>query len=159
MTTFVVDTNVAIVANGRQTHADSRCQLDCVKALKVVITQGIIAIDNGVLIIEEYTKRLNFSGMSGVGDKFLKYVLDHKYRGDKVRRVAVMPSDDDGRGFEELPKNAFDPSDRKFLAVAVVVRAAVLNATDSDWDEHKALMNDLQVRVIQLCPQHASKNA
>ena len=32
--TFVVDTNVAIVANGRETKVDARCQLTCVERLK-----------------------------------------------------------------------------------------------------------------------------
>ena len=63
-------------------------------------------------------------------------------------------SDDNRRGFEELPDNDFDPSDRKFLAVAVVANAAVLNAVDSDWSEHEALMEDLGVNVEELCPQH-----
>ena len=56
-----------------------------------------------------------------------------------------------------MPENAFDRSDRKFLAVAVVGRAVVLNATDSDWHERRALMDILRVEVTQLCPQYASK--
>ena len=72
-----------------------------------------------------------------------------------MRRVAVTPSEDDRRGFEELPENTFDRSDRKFLAVAVVAKAVVLNATDSDWDEHGALMNRLGVKGRQLCPRYA----
>ena len=63
-------------------------------------------------------------------------------------------SDDENRSFEELPENTFDPSDRKFLAVAVIASAVILNATDSDYGEQGALMNDLGVRVEQLCPQH-----
>ena len=63
-----------------------------------------------------------------------------------MRRVAVTPSKDDRRGYEELPLNTFDRSDRKFLAVAVVAKAVVLNATDSDWGTHEALMNRLGVK-------------
>ena len=63
------------------------------------------------------------------------------------------------RGFAELLENELDPSDRKFLAVAVVAQAEILNATDSDWSEQEALTSDLGVRVRQLCPQHASKSA
>ena len=55
---------------------------------------------------------------------------------------------------DELPRNEFDPSDRKFLAVAVVANAVVLNATDCDWSEQKQLMEDLGVTVRELCPQH-----
>ena len=45
------------------------------------------------------------------------------------------------------------------LAVAVVAKAEILNATDSDWEEQKALISNLGVSVRQLCPQHASKSA
>ena len=46
MTPFVVDTNVAIVANGRGTHADLRCQLSCVERLKSVAAGEVVAIDD-----------------------------------------------------------------------------------------------------------------
>ena len=104
-----------------------------------------------------YGRWLRASGMPGTGDMFYKHVLNFQYRPDRVRMVAVTPSKDPGRGFEELPENTFDPSDRKFLAVAVVAKAVVLNATDSDWCDHEALMDRLGVEVSQLCPQHASK--
>ena len=39
MTAFVVDTNVAIVASRRGTHADERCQLACVEKLESVVAQ------------------------------------------------------------------------------------------------------------------------
>ena len=157
MTAFVVDTNVAIVANGRRTHADLQCKMLCVKKLRSVVANEVVAIDDKGEILREYKNRLNFSGMPGLGDRFFKHVFDYQYRGDRVRRTPITPSADDGRGFEELPENRLDRSDRKFLAVAVVANAVVLNATDSDWDEHKALTEALGVQVEQLCPQHASK--
>ena len=157
MTPFVVDTNVAIVANGRAAHADDRCLLACVERLRSLIAEEVIAIDDRSLILDEYRGRLDFSGGPGVGDAFFRHVFDNQYRDDRVRRVTVTPSQNDQLGFEELPDNAFDPSDRKFLAVAVVAKAVVLNATDSDWDECAALVDKLRVEVRQLCPQHASK--
>ena len=157
MTAFVVDTNVAIVANERGTHADERCQLACVEKLASVMQQDLVAIDDGRAILAEYRGYLQPSGMPGTGDMFYKHVLNFLHQSDRVRMVAVTPSKDPGRGFEELPENTFDPSDRKFRAVAVVAKAVVLNATDSDWGEHEALMDRLGVEVSQLCRQHASK--
>ena len=157
MTTFVVDTNVAIAANGRGTHADTQCQLTCVQRLMSLVAGETVAIDDGNLILDEYKSHLNFSGRPGVGDVFFKHVFNNQYQGESVRRVTVTPSQDDRRGFEELPSNTFDPSDRKFLAVAVAAEAVVLNATDSDWGEQAALMDVLDVKVNQLCPQHALK--
>lgn len=157
MTAFVVDTNVAIVANRRETHADKQCQLACVEKLEWLVAQGIIAIDDRRTILNEYGKHLQFSGVPGAGDMFYKFLLNHQYRAERVRLVAVTPSEDGRKGFEELPENTFDPSDRKFLAVAVVAKAVVVNATDSDWDEHATLMEELGVTVSQLCPDYASK--
>lgn len=154
MPVFVVDTNVAISANGRNTHADVQCQRRCVREIRFLVKNGIVAVDDGGLLIREYSEHLSFSGSPGVGDVFFKHLLDCWCQDDLVRRVTVTRSDDDQKGFEELPENTFDPSDRKFLAVAVVANAAVLNAVDSDWSEHKTLMEDLGVNVEELCPQH-----
>ena len=157
MTLFVVDTNVAIAANGRNTHADPQCQSACIEKLEAVVKNQVIAVDDQGAIVGEYAKHLNHSGEPGVGDTFFKHVFNNQYQGARVRRVPVTPSEDEGRGFEELPPNSFDPSDRKFVAVAVAAGAVVLNATDSDWDEHAPLMSHLAVEVRQLCPQHSTK--
>ena len=157
MTPFVVDTNVAVAANGRETHVDEQCQLVCVKRLTSLVVRGVIVVDDLGLIFDEYRNRLNLSGRPGVGDLFLKHVFDHQYRADRVLRVTVTPSQDDSRGFEELPVNTLDPADRKFLAAAVVGAAVVVNATDSDWKEEQALLDDLGVEVTQLCPKYGSK--
>ena len=116
-----------------------------------------VAIDDTGLILEEYRGHLSFAGQPGVGDAFFKHVFDFQYQGVRVLRVPVTLSDNERRGFEELPRNSFDPSDRKFLAVAVVAEAVVLNATDSDWAEQRPLMDRLGVEVDQLCPQYAQK--
>ena len=143
MTPFVVDTNVAIAANGRGTHANKQCQLSCVEKLETVVAREVVAIDDGHAILEEYRRHLRPSGMPGAGDMFYKHLLNHQYRDDRVMVVNMIPSEDDRRGFEVLPENTFDPSDRKFLAVAFVANAVVLNATDSDWGEQEALLDTL----------------
>ena len=157
MMTFVVDTNVAIVANGCGTHAGTQCQLTCMQRLNSLVAGETVAIDDGNLILDEYKSHLNLSGRLGVGDAFIKHVFDNLYQGKRVRRVTVTPTEDDQQGFEELRENTFDRSDRKFLAVAVAAGAVVLNATDSDWEEQKELTDRLGVEVTQLCPQHALK--
>ena len=159
MTPFVVDTNVAIAANGGGAHVDESCRLICVQRLRSVVQGEVVAIDEKGSILEEYARHLCYSGSPGMGDAFLKHVFDHQYRNERVQRVSITPSDNHQRGFEELPENTLDPSDRKFLAVAVVAKAVVLNATDSDWGEHRAFTESLGVEVSQLCPQHASRKS
>lgn len=157
MTPYVVDTNVAITANGRNKHADDNCRRACIGELLEVCRGKIIAIDDSDLIFDEYKRNLRFAGTPGVGDMFLKHVFNHQYNSTHVRRVPITPCDDDDRGFKELPENELDKSDRKFLAAARVAQATILNATDSDWNEQEALTNDLGVVVHQICPQHATK--
>ena len=118
-----------------------------------------MAVDDRNDILAEYADHLNHSGELGVGDMFFRHVHNNQYVSDRVLRVAVTPSEDDRRGFEELPENTLDRSDRKFLAVAVVANATILNAVDSDWDEQAALTDGPGVKVTQLCPQHASRRA
>ena len=148
---FVVDTNVAVVASGGADHVDRRCESACVEVLSAVVEQGVVVVDEMGLIFDEYAGQLSF-GSLGMGGVFLKHVHDHQYGSERVRRVPVTPAGDD-RGFEELPPNSFDPSDRKFLATAVSGEAEVLNATDSDWAEHADLMDHLGVAIRQVCPQ------
>lgn len=162
MKSCVVDTNVAIAANQwdkseGDTHADPECQQACVKALNDVCCDQVIVLDDGDRIFEEYRGYLNLAGSPGAGDKFFKHIFDHQWGGERVRRVPITPCSDHRRGFEELPVNDLDPSDRKFLATAVVGEADILNATDSDWGQQEELTKGLGVDVRQICPQHASK--
>jgi len=159
VTDFVVDTNVAIVANGRNTHADLVCRRQCVEMLEDLCKSHAVVLDDRYRILGEYRGHLNFSGAPGMGDVFFKHVLNHMHDGKSVRIVPITPCTDECRGFTELPKNRLDPSDRKFLAVAVVAQAEILNATDSDWSEREALTSDLGVSVRQLCPRFATKQA
>ena len=85
---------------------------------------------------------------------FFRHLFDNQYNPERVSRVKITPSDAD-QGFAELPPNSLDSADRKFLAVAVVARAPILNATDSDWNEHADLLDSLSVTVVQLCPEYA----
>ena len=157
MTPYVVDTNVAIAANGRNTHPDPKCQLACVKKLLDVCSRQVVVLDDRNLIFDEYKRHLNFKGAPGVGDMFFKHVYNHLYSETRVRRVRITLCDDDRRGFEELPENSLDKSDRKFLATALVASASILNAKDSDWGEQEALTERLGVPVHQLCPQYRLK--
>lgn len=159
MTAFVVDTNVPIVANGCAPQTDNRCRSSCVEKLRYLMEQGTVAIDDKDAVLKEYLNNFSRSAGRSVGNQFFIHIINNQYVQTRVQRAVVTPIDDERRGFEELPENTFDRSDRKFLAVAVSADAVVLNATDSDWGEQKELMDTLGVEIEQLCPQHASKGA
>lgn len=152
-----VDTNVPIAANGRNTHAGSDCQVRCIEFLQHLASgksKVVVALDEGELLLDEYKRYLNYRGQPGVGDIFFKFLHDHMYGSNRVELVQVTPSADEDRGFDELPMNDLDPSDRKLLAIAVVAGADVVNALDTDWCEQAELLAQLGVPVQQLCPEH-----
>ncbi len=151
----VVDTNVAVVAEGRNDDVSPCCRAACEEEIEALVEKGVVVVDEGGLIVEEYQKQLGF-GPGGVGARFFKYVWTERWQGGKVRQVAITESGDE-HGFEELPRNELDPSDRKFLATAVVAEARILNAVDSDWAEQRQLTDDLGVDVVQLCQKDATK--
>lgn len=152
-----IDTNVSIAANGRGTHASYACQLNCVEFLASAIspdTRTKIFLDEPGLILSEYKRYLNYNGQPGVGDIFYKYLHDHMYAAKKVQIVPITPIADEKRGFDELPVNSVDKSDRMFLAVAITTGATIVNAMDPDWHEQQPFIAGLGIAVQQLCPEH-----
>ncbi|MBI5659925.1 MAG: hypothetical protein HZC43_10375 [Nitrosomonadales bacterium] len=153
----VVDTNVAISANGRNTHAGLACQYACIVFLEELVSpvkRTHIVLDEQELIFTEYSSHLHYKGQPGVGDMFFKYLHDHMYLGKKIRLVPITPIADEARGFNELPQNSVDKNDRKFLVAAMVAGATVVNALDSGWHRQADFVADLGVSVRQLCPEH-----
>ena len=152
---LVIDTNVAIVANGNSDHVSIDCQIACADLIEQCAKLNI-ALDYDGMMMTEYRKHLSHAGQPGQGDAFFKYLHDNQHAHKKVKRYTITPVDD-GRGFDELPDNELDPSDHKFLATAVVAKAMIINATDSDWDENINLLEQLNINVHQLCPEHCRR--
>ncbi len=163
MEAYVVETNVAIVANNRveQTpQADVRCVqacitklVECVKILKGGL-EGRLVLDARGEIEREYAAYLSFSGQPGVGDEFFFEVCQQAY-GPHCERVPITPQ---GDSYEEFPNDAvlasFDRSDRKFVAVALASahHPVILNAVDSDYRDHQGALKAAGVCIKELCP-------
>lgn len=160
MAAFVVDVNVAIVANGRSQQADTACVTACVDALINIHAVGKIVLDDGMRILSEYMDHLSMTGQPGVGDAFMQWVWQNQAVQDKCERVHLDPSPDDLESFLAFPADsdlqAFDPSDRKYVVVALGSRERpeVLNAVDPDWWEHRVALTRIGVRLRFLCLQH-----
>lgn len=161
MAAFVVDTNVPIAANGRS-HGDPACVLACVDILSEILIGGIIVLDDGMLILNEYLDHLSPRGEPGAGDAFMKWVWNNQADESRCERVTITPHDENGTTFLEFPEDPdlerFDRSDRKFVATALVSARApeILNALDPDWAEsYNALIrNGLKIRF--LCPHQVN---
>jgi len=152
----VIDTNVLIVANNRESpQASYECIISCIKWLQSFEKSGILVIDNNWLIIKEYQNKVNSSGQPGVGDAFLKWILlnrSNPHRCEKVQITQIAEYE-----FKEFPKSEslqkFDPSDRKFVAVALThpQRPAIANAVDFGWNIHKDPLSEHGIEIEFLC--------
>lgn len=155
-TRFVVDTNVPIVANGRsrtrkgERNASSKCRIEAIEFLEMILRRGRIILDLNGEIQQEYLQHLNPKGQPGVGDRFLQVVLNSAPR--RVERVVLGKT---GGEFFDFPRDPalvkFDPSDRKFAAAARNAGASVANAIDSDWLDHREALSRNGVKVKFVC--------
>jgi hypothetical protein len=126
---------------------------------------GHLFIDNGGQIVEEYRANLSAKGQPGPGDAFLKWLLTNEWGGRRVTRVPLTAKPADPSDFVELPAPPtgirYDPSDRKFLAVAAAdaTHPPVLQALDSKWWGWVTALKVAGVSIHFLCPEIAIKHA
>lgn len=157
---FVIDTNVLIIANGRHTFDDEDCQRvskDTLESAK----QSIVTIDDNDEIILEYRKHCNFSGQPGVGDEFFRWLFYNKANPKFVEVVPITPVNGTYKEFPNSPKlQNFDYDDRKFVCVALKSKyeATVYNATDTrSWPVYDAVLIELGLNIENLCPKYIKK--
>ncbi len=154
----VVDTNVLVAANGRDTHVEVSCQLKCVDELMRLSHKEVVCVDDKGLIMREYGRRTKDQGQAMPGTVFYKRIWQQMGNPHRVHLTPVEPRDPEGRDFRDpvLPPNNLK-KDAKFLAVAIKAGALIVNAADSDWAEHRELTDRLGIDVRQLCPEHATR--
>ncbi len=80
----VVDTNVLVAANGRDTHVEESCQLRCVEELarlareelarEELAREEVVCVDDRWLIMREYENRTRQTGQPRPGTVFYKHV-------------------------------------------------------------------------------------
>lgn len=154
----VVDTNVPKTANGVDTpQASPRCIAGCNRTLAEIRSGHILVLDDGWAILREYMGQLNSSGQPGPGDAFLRWILLNQANPRSVAQVAITPNLNTA-SFDEFPQDpallGFDPSDHKFVAVALTHprRPPIYNATDSDWWNYHAALAAHNLRIEFVCP-------
>jgi hypothetical protein len=92
----------------------------------------------------------------GPGDVFVKWLLQNAGTVERVSCIAVTESKKDW--FDDFPsdelQNGFDPSDRKFAAVAFAAGGdvTVLQATDCKWLMWREDMRREGVNLDFICP-------
>lgn len=158
----LLDTNVPKTANlairpDPGSDVSDACVLACIEAVEHVIRKRALIIDAGDEIFDEYRRQLSMKGQPGVGDRFMKWVHDNRWRLPDDHRVTITSNRD---SYEEFPThddlNDFDRSDRKFVAAsnAHLEKPPILQATDSKWWGWKDALADIGITVQFLCPEH-----
>ena len=151
MNRWVIDTNVPIVANGRADGWPACCRAATIRFLTRVLNDAEhVLIDLAGEIVREYRRHLHPSGQPGVGDRFFRAVLQS---GEQIERIELCKRPDGE--YADLPQALidarFDPSDRKFAALAKREEAPIVNATDSDWTHARAILAECGISVKFLC--------
>ena len=131
--------------------------LTCIIAIECVIKQGGLVIDSGDEIYNEYLHNLCLSGQKGIGNAFMKWVHDNRWRLPDSDRVTISKN---GDSYKEFPDHEglvnFDISDRKFVAVANAhpKKPPILQSTDCKWWGWKNALEDVGITVCFLCPEY-----
>ena len=156
MITVIVDTNVAVVANGQSSQASPNCVDTCINRLERIIRgEEKLVLDDTWTILGEYVRNLRSSGEPGAGDRFLLWILRNK--NTQCDLVTITPIDGLENAFEEFPNDpaldGFDPDDRKFIAVAVThpEKPPILQAVDSQWWDFLDAFRRNGVTVAFIC--------
>lgn len=153
----VMDTNVAVVANGEAEQAGPECVATCMRTLRRIRNDHRLVLDDQGHILDEYRRRLSPNGQPRVGDAFFKWLWENQ--ANESRCLQVRITFDPEREYEEFPDDpelgGFDRSDRKFVAVARVTSSdpAILNASDTDWWHHRKPLWRHGIRIEFLCPE------
>ncbi|MEB2310838.1 MAG: hypothetical protein OZ921_13050 [Sorangiineae bacterium] len=151
MVDHLVDTNVLIVASAAAPPGfeDVPVGADEVKLVFDWLTtfrddpSRRLVLDELFRIFDEYRNKLDFQhyGLQVVHAKL-----------ERCLRTVPVEYDADGHGVVPAGLRAIDDSDKKFVAAALRDPASIsiVNATDSDWSEHREALRAHGVAVEEL---------
>jgi len=153
----VVDTNVAVVANGKSEQASEQCVDSCAERLEQIMYGGVnLVLDDDWRILDEYMRNLHSRG-DDIGDRFLAWTLQYRTNPKRCELVPITPVYGLENEFREFPDDpaleVFDPDDRKFVAVALAHpdKPPILQATDTQWWDFRDALRRNGVTVEFIC--------
>jgi hypothetical protein len=153
MADCLVDTNVLVVGSAAvpPRYPDVSVDADGIEVVFRWLTEfrddptRQLVIDELWKIWEEYNNKLN-------GQHFGLQVIHRKLESC----LRTVPVTYDGNGYGVVPPElaAIDNSDKKFVAAALndPANIHIVNATDSDWKQHKAALERHGIVVVELLP-------
>ena len=163
MDAVIVDTNVIVIANDTDDQRKD-CRDHCQERIQQIIDQHEkVVIDNKRRILGEYQNNTRPNTRKGIGDLFVKRLLQNLGNPEICTMVPITPLAGNGTDFEEFPAdNAlinFDSDDRKFIAVALAHKSdtgqtpPILLAIDRGWIQFMAALANHGVSVNLICKE------
>ena len=163
MDAVIVDTNVVVIANDTDDkRAD--CRDHCQDRLQQIINRGErVVVDDEWRIFREYEDNVNPNRQKGIGDIFVKRLLQNLGNPEICTMVHITSLVGNGTDFEEFPAantlSGFDPDDRKFIAVALAHKRdtgqvpTILLAIDRGWLQFIDALASHEIRVDLICEE------
>ncbi|MAS35008.1 MAG: hypothetical protein CL610_13445 [Anaerolineaceae bacterium] len=148
MVAKVVDSNVWVIMDDLQEKA---CALVCVEwGSSFSNGEDKLAVDRSWKIISEYRENIQKGGLA---ERYLNEFFSQPWE-----RIEFVDIELDRDGIALLPDSNLisDPSDRKFVAVALRFEppALIINATDTDWAKDHDKLATAGITVQELCPAY-----
>lgn len=153
MPSWVIDTNVLVVADDPDNHAGPDCARLASAFLDTEARQGI-CLDHDGQMVNEYLRNVDLDNQRTVGALFLVWVLNNQWNPAKCRRVPLQ-TDPEGLPIDfptDERLSRFDSDDRKFATTALIAGVPVVNALDADWWEYREELEDVGILLRFLCP-------
>lgn len=164
MDAVIVDTNVIVIANDTDDkHAD--CRDRCQDRVQEIIFHGEkVVIDDRQHILREYRRYAKPNSRKGIGDIFVKRLLQNLSNPAVCTMVPITPLVGNGIDFEEFPNadealTGFHKKDRKFIAVALAHKQnngqapTILLAIDGGWLQFTDALENHGVSIDFICEE------
>lgn len=155
----IVDTNVWVMLGNipPDNEIERECVLACIQWGKRFNESGEeykIAVDMKWKILTEYRNNIREGSLA---QQYLNTLLSQP-----IMRLVFKPIqyDDNDHAIIDVDLDTddqkFDPSDKKFVAVALAFDdpPPIINATDTDWEKHKVPIEAAGITVHSLCPDY-----
>lgn len=164
MDAVIVDTNVIVIANDTDNKRKD-CRDRCQDRLQQITNQREkVVIDDKWRILGEYKDNTRPNTRKGIGDLFVKRLLQNLGNPNICTTVHITPLVENGTDFVEFPNNdnalaSFHKKDRKFIAAALAHKQGVgqapviLLAIDRGWLQFADALANYEVSVDLICEE------
>ena len=164
MDAVIVDTNVIVIANDTDDERKD-CRDRCQDRLQQILDQREkVVVDDKWRIFGEYEDHVDPNARKGLGDIFVKTLLQNLKNPEICTMVHITPLAGNGNDFAEFPNDdealtGFHKKDRKFIAVALAHQRdvgetpTILLAIDKGWLPFTAALATHGVNVDLICEE------